>query len=507
MKRIIRVITTVIKPITLMACTLMLFGCSMGISGNERVVHAPEPAKLEIEGSYSYLSVVPLEGTAEISESDYKSLTAYFDTREARVGSEIVKTPEYKVKLVNVFDFLLNRYRLNPSRLNLKDGEMEVYDISTENKSFYQVFSLEKDMIGIIQGKNFIKLVRSGDAIQTSEKTSGAAPEMDMAFDSSSKGMNYQPKAGVLIGLKSERTEDEGSAYRTLWIYSTGEFQNAYEVRDILFPRKEFMLLSVQRYIEESKVYESLLIKPAGRQVITENELGTPIVTAERFIDVGFVGNDYIGITQGTSISNADMSLPYQKILAVDNYTEYRGVNITEIAGEEGMEALKSSYESESIRDSSIEAMGGSIGNLSESLAMERRNGHWVLTARLNSAREPAKAYKDITVSLIPPAKLVTYDELQVSWSRIKEMVPEAKDVINAPGNAFVIVRTPRYLIMFMYDENMNLSAKPAMTIAVDDDEEIIMAEWARGDFVDRWTETAASTGVKVQPEVSVKDN
>jgi len=105
MKRIIRVITTVIKPITLMACTLMLFGCSMGISGNERVVHAPEPAKLEIEGSYSYLSVVPLEGTAEISESDYKSLTAYFDTREARVGSEIVKTPEYKVKLVNVFDF------------------------------------------------------------------------------------------------------------------------------------------------------------------------------------------------------------------------------------------------------------------------------------------------------------------------------------------------------------------------------------------------------------------
>jgi hypothetical protein len=86
-------------------------------------------------------------------------------------------------------------------------------------------------------------------------------------------------------------------------------------------------------------------------------------------------------------------------------------------------------------------------------------------------------------------------------------MVPEAKDVINAPGNAFVIVRTPRYLIMFMYDENMNLSAKPAMTIAVDDDEEIIMAEWARGDFVDRWTETAASTGVKVQPEVSVKDN
>jgi len=178
---------------------------------------------------------------------------------------------------------VLNRYRLNPSRLNLKDGEMEVYDISTENKSFYQVFSLEKDMIGIIQGKNFIKLVRSGDAIQTSEKTSGAAPEMDMAFDSSSKGMNYQPKAGVLIGLKSERTEDEGSAYRTLWIYSTGEFQNAYEVRDILFPRKEFMLLSVQRYIEESKVYESLLIKPAGRQVITENELGTPIVTAERF--------------------------------------------------------------------------------------------------------------------------------------------------------------------------------------------------------------------------------
>jgi len=138
---------------------------------------------------------------------------------------------------------------------------------------------------------------------------------------------------------------------------------------------------------------------------------------------------------------------------------------------------------------------------------MVRKNGHWVLTARLNSAKEPAKDYADIAVSLIPPAKLITYDELQVSWSRIKEMVPEAKDVISAPGNAFVIVRTPRYLIMFLYDEYMNLSAKPVMTIAVDEDEEMIMAEWARGDFVDRWTETASSAGVKLQPEVSVKDN
>jgi hypothetical protein len=498
---------SIIRIIALMGCSIVLFGCSLGISGNERVVNAPEPAKLEIEGSYSYLSVVPLEGTAEISESDYRNLTAYFDTREARVGSEIVKLPEYKVKLVNVFDFLLNRYRLNPSRLNLKDGEMEVYDISTENKSFYQVFSLEKDMIGIIQGKNFIKLVRSGDAAPTEQKTSGAAPEMDMAFDSSSKAITYQPKAGVLIGLKSERTAEEGSSYRTLWIYSTGEYQNAYEVSDILFPRKEFMLLSVERYMDDDKVYESLLIKPVGRQVITENELGTPVITAERYIDVGFVGNDYIGISQGAGISDRDNSLPYQKILAVDNYTEYRGVNITEIAGVEGMEALGRSYESESIRDSSLQAMGGSIGSLAESLAMVRKNGHWVLTARLNSAKEPAKDYSDITVSLIPPAKLVTYDELQVSWSRIKEMVPEAKDVINAPGNAFVIVRTPRYLIMFMYDENMNLLTKPVMTIALDEDEEIIMAEWARGDFVDRWTETAASAGVKVQPEVSSADN
>lgn len=496
-----------IRIIQIMACSLMLFGCSLGISGNERVVHAPEPAKLEIEGSYSYLSVVPLEGTAEINEADYRNITAYFDTKEARVGSETVKMPEYKVKLVNIFDYLLNIYRLNPSRLNLKDGEMEVYDISTENKSFYQVFSLEKDMIGIIQGKNFIKLVKSGDAVITNDKQASGAPEMEVAFDSSSKGIAYQPKAGVLIGLRSERTETEGSAYRTLWIYSNGEFQNAYEIRNILFPRKEFMLLSVERYVEENKVFESLLIKPAGRQVITENELGTPHISSERFIDVGFVGNDYIGIAQGSDFSKADMGLPYQKILAVDNYTEYRGVNITEIAGEEGMEALESSFESESIRDRSIEALGGSMGNLAESLAMERKNGHWVLTARLNSAKEPAKDYTDITVSLIPPAKLVTYDELQVSWSRIKEMVPEAKDVINAPGNAFVIVRTPRYLIMFMYDENMVLSTKPVMTIAVDEDEEIIMAEWARGDFVDRWTETAASNGVKVNAEVSSADN
>lgn len=483
---------------TMILIMAMLTGCSFGVAGMDRGIKVPEAVNIGIEGLYTFLSVVPIEGAADLDESQFRGMTAYFDVKTARVGDEMVSDPSYKVKLVGIYDFLLSKYRVNPARLNLQDEQMEVIDITTENTPFYQLFRLSDEIVGIIQGRNFIKFSRlNTDVVTTKEGTMSASEGgMGIAEDAA---LEYQPKAGVLVGLKSARTEASGeaSSYRTLWIANDGNIQFVYSAKDILFPRKEFFQLGVARNVGEDKVYESLTIKPVNRTVVMEDTMRGFVVTTERILDIDFVGNDYIGISRTTSSVDIPDELPETLILAVDKYLDYRGVTITELGGIEGEEALRRSYESALEKDSNLPA-GYDMEKLMQSLSMQRRNGHWILTGRLNSARNNGNKFYDFPISIIPPQKLVTYDELDIPWNRVKEKVPEAIDVFNAPGNSFLLVRTPKYLMMFGITQNKEISQEPLLVIPVEEEEEIIMAEWARGDFVDRWTEILSVAGTKV---------
>lgn len=483
----------------LILITALLTGCSFGVASMDRGIKIPEAVNIGIEGSYTFLSVVPIEGAADLDESQFRGMTAYFDVNTARVGDEMISEPNYKVKLVGIYDFLLSKYRVNPARLNLQDEEMEVIDINTENTPFYQLFRLSDEIIGIIQGRNFIKFSRlSTETVASREGVMSAAEKGTMgAVEDSS--LEFQPKAGVLIGLKTPRTEASGgaSAYRTLWIANDGNVQFAYSAKDLLFPRKEFFQLSVARNVSGDKVFESLTIKPVNRTVVMEDTMNGFVATTERIIDIDFVGNDYIGISRTSSSANIPVVLPEALILAVDKYLDYKGVTITELAGIEGEEALRRSYESAREKDSSIPA-GYDMERLMENLSMQRRNGHWILTARVNSARNGGNRFYDFPVSIIPPQKLVTYDELDIPWHKVKEKIPEAIDVFNAPGNSFLLVRTPKYLMMFGITPDREISQEPLQVFAVKEEEEIVMAEWARGDFVDRWTEILSTTGTRV---------
>ena len=42
------------------------------------------------------------------------------------------------------------------------------------------------------------------------------------------------------------------------------------------------------------------------------------------------------------------------------------------------------------------------------------------------------------------------------------------------------------------------LAEEPLQVIEIKEEEEIIMAEWARGEFVKRWTDMAAKEGSKI---------
>ena len=84
---------------------------------------------------------------------------------------------------------------------------------------------------------------------------------------------------------------------------------------------------------------------------------------------------------------------------------------------------------------------------------------------------------------------MVFYNNLNIPWTRVKNHVPSAIDVFTSPAKDLALVVTDKEIIVYrMYQEN--LAAPPLERIPLKEGEEVIMAEWALGHYVENWTLT-----------------
>ncbi len=90
---------------------------------------------------------------------------------------------------------------------------------------------------------------------------------------------------------------------------------------------------------------------------------------------------------------------------------------------------------------------------------------------------------KDVPMEL--PASVVSHDELAVSWSEIKRLQPSAVDVFTSPKHDFVAVVTDRNIIIYPYIDQ--LIPSQLMTIPLQPNESVVMAQWATDRYVESW--------------------
>lgn len=492
------------KGIVLMMSLLLSFiltGCRFGMSDVKASVIKPLSTGVSIEGQYIYKDVINLEEGKFVDETNFRNFNAKFDLNGAQIGLEKVDKPRYISKLVNTFDYFLEKYRVNPSRLKITNENMEVITISTSDRSFYEVFKLDDENIAIVKGNNLIKLTKvnntedttmaygEGVKIMGTEEADEAAPVEDAFFE---------PIAGVLIGLRDDRDEETGlSDYRTLWITNDGEVQEVYEIDDILFPRKEFWKLEVVSDEVDGQTKERLNI-----YAIT----GTPSNITEKldytyprkYLDVTFVGNNYVSVLASDEDETDRDQMPFAATISVDSYNSYKGVNINALDPKEGATAFINSLNQVILRNEELKTAPISRDVILNHFILRRHHGYWMMESRFNIDDEENDTVYKVPIALKPTENIVTYDDLTVPWAKVKERIPQAIDAFNAPGNSFLLVRTPKYLLMYQIEGVDDISRDPLQAIEIKEDEQIIMAEWARGEFVKRWTDVASKEGNKI---------
>lgn len=116
---------------------------------------------------------------------------------------------------------------------------------------------------------------------------------------------------------------------------------------------------------------------------------------------------------------------------------------------------------------------------------IERDSAQWRAVAFQQQGSELCQLQQAVDWPL--PAAVIGYPEPPVDWAVVSRIEPDARQAFTAPGGALLLVVAPDGIRLYAMDaaqQGTRLLALPARTV--------VMAQWAMGRSVARWTRTLA---------------
>lgn len=129
------------------------------------------------------------------------------------------------------------------------------------------------------------------------------------------------------------------------------------------------------------------------------------------------------------------------------------------------------------------------MANLEENFALFRKTGHWYFMGRVKLPENAQVPYLDFNINLLPPAELVMYDELHLSWTDIKDRIPDAVDAYTSPNRDLAVILTRNQLLIYTMSYG-TLGEVPLKKLQLQEGDSVVMAEWALGDYMENWEKT-----------------
>lgn len=492
--------------IIILVMSLFITGCNiMGIQGGD-MISSPKNKKIPIKGTWKIIKykIVNDKIANKTSLDNMIDKEAKFGKEIAIFHEEVAMNPQYKMRKSSSSYYFIYFYKINPKSLGIDMDLMDIITIYSSDKLFYEFIRID-DNTGLIYMEGaFLYLTKVSDE-EPKNKTSG------FNFNLSNKIQVQKASSGVLLGLKKEREATNGKnecEYRTLWISSeNNKLDYIYEMSNLIIPRaRGFWKVEVNKNKISSYVRESIVAYPIfDDSTLTEHKsshekantlenYNNIIDEKNRIINIMFLGNDYL-TAEIIDYNKSNPALPYIRTIPLDNVSLEEGIKISDIIGQAGKISMEQSATS-ALTLSSRELREVLEENPKEnSFTVARRNGHWILKGRINSlSPEYSDKYLDYDINMIPPSKLVNYDQLNVTWAKIKERIPEAIDAYTSPNQDFALIILDSEILIYMISKG-DLSETPIKSIAIDSKEKLVMAQWAKGDETQKWYKVVKDIG------------
>lgn len=489
--------------LVLLLIVLFVTGCAGGARESADKLSPPRNRLIPVAGTWEVAGVIE-SGTLKSEElpESWSGKRLQFSEDFALLGGNLLEEPRYKIKRVNKEEFLLYGHKVLPKELDTTEEELDIITVTDEDKFLCEIIRVSSAALILEIDNRSLYLQKISD--QVSRRTDIKKYEkMAGSFDLGEEYGKEPLETGVLVGFcfpdsGSYKKADQAYNYRTLWIAATDKkLHPILHTQGILFPRRSgFWRMEARRTTDKGYKEDFHVACPvaAGEKKVKTVEPVEPVKEEGGIGNVirriCYVGNDYISI----ETKDADTAESTLQVLPIDSLPGIKAVKIADLSGEAGAVALK---EGKRKTLEELEADGGNfIGNKGQddSFGLERKMGHWFFKGRINYRKDNKIRFTDYSINVIPPVELVSYDELSVPWTVVKDRVPEAVDVFTSPNRDIALVITRAELIVFGIS-NGRLENQPLGKVGLKTGETVVMAEWAIGRYVEGWENSFVDHG------------
>lgn len=395
----------------------------------------------------------------------------YISDDDYIIGNDVIKDAKTKYRKVSLEDYLFFNYKIE---LNDTGGlDADVYSIY-EDDSFRYDLIISEDKMMIKLGKYLYTLIKTDKALDEVHMKELVALVDSTEGDASEA---VDENIGFLLGLREDK--DGASTYKTIYMQPyKGE---AYELDYLLVPRRDGFARIECAKIEKDGIYqEDFLV--INDHVNTFESLvlydGQNEKALDRMRKILFVGNDYFSYEIVSKLrDNGDIGIYF-----LDNYSQNNKASLRELIDES---------ETDNTKTYKMDEFKNSLNDV-RNLTVVRNNGYWILKQRDHDMKYPG-LYKDSYVMKKPNKNLVRFDELYFNYETLKEKFPKLKDAFSAPNKSMVMIYKDKTLAAHAVyrDEIMD------EIFSIDLNSNIIMNEWALGQYGDMWKEKFISLGAK----------
>lgn len=447
--------------------------------------------KSEKVNSFKFIGVWRVN-SVEVVYEDEADYTDNILDKEIKIGSNEIKilennkkTVSYRLKAVKS-DYMLS-YEKNLSISKYMNGRELIDVISVvDNSQIIGEFFLNSDteMIFIYHGY-LLNLTK------VSQNVSFESEEEDKNISSEVKYDELDVAEGVMLGLKTPREKlDDMSyteeSYRTLWIsHHNYRLGYVYAKENIIFPRlKGIWSLGVKKNSKNGFVVDEFKVGAYGEMSSVESEVSSNFST-NIYKSILFVANDYIAIEKYVG-DNFQGNYPIYEILPVSNINIDSGLQVNEIFNENEKEKYLNELKNkiDSLSDEQKERLN--IGNYDESnVTIKRELGKWrfigkILPKNMNEDGE------EFNIGILPEKRFINYNSMDISWKDLKSELGLFKDAFISPLGKIALVQFDTYIAIYKIENGM-LITEPIEMIPIGENEEVIMAEWCDGSYVEQW--------------------
>lgn len=490
--------------ILVMLLPLVLSACTIADSNIQEKIASPENNTTPIQGKWVIEETIIStedEVTVDDNVSDAEDVDNYigrevlFSKDAIIVADDYAENPTFKFKNVKTKDYLLYKYKINPSSLNISSENIQIITALKDNQLFYEFVSYNDDNLLIFINDSFYELRKVADEVSSEEVSRYINIESNMKITLDTIEVE-DINSGILLGIKIPTYDEENEIpnweYKTIWIKSENRNITKYELDKLLVPRKNgFWIVGVDRNKTDISINDKVVAVPQFTRKDMEKvkeELDKAIgwlsnesivLVAERptiLKDILFIGNDYISIEK-TEVDNKNKKT--LEVYALDNIEEERPIKLSDIV-EDGEFLFKEGSQN-------IQSLGENVILNQSNVGLVRKNGYWILKGRINYRQNEEQLYKDFNIKAIPPKTMVSYDELSVPWDLISAQFPDAVDAFSSPNGEFIVVIIANELQIYSTDNGEIFSLEPISKIQIPNNASIIMSEWALGRYPDIW--------------------